>query len=99
MVTRCRRYRVTTQRIVYSTGVFNRATEELELYRVKDIRLEEPFLLRMFGLGNVVMLTSDRTSPEFRIHAVKGASGLLDSIRKHVEMRRDEKRVRELDVD
>ncbi len=38
---------------------------ELELYRVKDIVLNEPFLLRLVGLSNIVLVTSDRSTPVF----------------------------------
>ncbi len=99
VATRCRRYQVTTERVNYSTGVFSRLTEALELYRVKDIRLEEPFVLRMFGLGNIVLITSDRTTPEFQIEAVSNGADLRDEIRKYVELRRDRKRVREVDFE
>src|SRR6185369_16682455 len=43
---RCRRYRVTTERIHFQRGVFARKTDDLELYRVKDYVLVEPFLFR-----------------------------------------------------
>src|SRR4051812_45734757 len=49
----CRRYQVTTERIHLRQGVLSRKTDDLELYRVKDYLLVEPFLLRVFGLGNI----------------------------------------------
>jgi uncharacterized membrane protein YdbT with pleckstrin-like domain len=90
---------LTTERIRTSDGVFSKRREELELYRVKDMALTQPFLMRMVSLGNLVLMTSDRTDPEFVIHAVTNPQALLDQIRKYVEARRDQKRVREVDFD
>lgn len=95
-------YEVTTQRIRETTGIFNKQTDDLELYRVKDMRLDQPFFLRLFGAGTIVMLTSDRTSENFMLKGIRpegGPRALLDQIRKHVEIRRDVKRVREVDME
>src|SRR5690606_13023793 len=48
---------LTTQRLKVRRGVFNRVTEDLELYRVRDTRLEQPFWQRLFGCGEVVLFT------------------------------------------
>jgi uncharacterized membrane protein YdbT with pleckstrin-like domain len=97
--TRCKKFSLTDQRLRYSCGVFNRVTDELELYRVKDLLLEEPFKLRVFGLGNVILKTSDRTTPELTIPAIKEAPVVRDTIRQYVEQRRDKKGVREVDFE
>src|SRR6185503_7905019 len=36
-------YELTSERIKTSQGIFTRRTDELELYRVKDVTLVEPF--------------------------------------------------------
>ena len=100
--TRTHVYEITTQRIRETTGIFSKQTDDLELYRVKDMRLEEPFSLRMFHAGNIVLMTSDRTSENFIMQAVRpqeGPRALLDKIRRCVEIRRDQKRVREIDME
>ena len=99
LVTRSDTYELTTERILHSFGVFSRDTDTLELYRVKDIRLEQPFLLRIFALCNIILHTSDHTNPIFVLPAMPFAAGLQDLLRTHVERRRDEKRVREVDFE
>ena len=91
---RCRRYQVTTERIHLRQGVFARKTDDLELYRIRDYTLDEPFFLRLFGLGNVVLSTDDQTSPNLVIRAVPQVGALRDQIRKHVELCRTRKGVR-----
>ncbi|EGK07818.1 hypothetical protein HMPREF9374_3538 [Desmospora sp. 8437] len=93
------RYRVTTERIRVTTGILSKETDEIELYRVRDLRLEQPFLYRIFGKGNLVLITTDETMPNLVMEAIPRPMELLDEIRKHVENRRDAKRVRELDID
>jgi hypothetical protein len=56
--------------------------------------LQEPFVLRLFGLGNLVLLTHDESNPTVVLRAIPGAKALRDQIRQHVEECRDKKRVR-----
>lgn len=76
------------------SGVFSKKTEELELYRVKDTKFYQPFFLRIFGLGNVVIMSSDTTTPISSIPAIKNAQNLREQIRQLVEDRREQKQVR-----
>lgn len=91
---RAREYHVTTQRIRIRSGVFSKRAEELELYRVKDHSLVEPFWQRLFGLGNIELATHDTSHPELKIEAVPDAPALRDAIRKNVEACRERRRVR-----
>lgn len=88
------RYKITTERIFFTTGIFSKKTEALELYRVRDLDMYEPFWQRMFKLGNIKLTSSDQTTPAFLLKAVPHPAELLNNIRKAVETRRDVKRVR-----
>lgn len=90
---------ITEERIIEQTGILSRKTDETELYRVKDIRLDEPFLLRMFGLSNILIITSDKTSPIISLFGIKDGNKLRKELRDLVELRRDKKGVRERDLD
>jgi len=96
--TRCHMFELTTQRLRISTGIFSRQTDELELYRVRDASLKQPFFLRLVGLGNIVINTSDHTTPVVVLGAIRGAKRLREQLRTHVESMRDKKRVRHFDV-
>ena len=88
------KYKVTSERIFYTTGILSKKTETLELYRVKDLEMYEPFWQRLFKLGNIELSSSDQTNPRFLLKAVPKPQELLNGIRKNVELRRDVKRVR-----
>jgi len=91
-------YTLTNQRIIRRIGLFNRTTFEVELYRVKDVHLFEPLQLRMFGLGTIHLISSQRSTPVFELTAVKNAAELREQLRHLVENRRNEKGVGEYDT-
>jgi uncharacterized membrane protein YdbT with pleckstrin-like domain len=97
ILTRSTVYELTTQRLRKTSGVFSKQLDELELYRVKDSMLEQPFWLRLFGLGNVLILSSDATMPDVRINGIADAFDVREKLRLAVEGERDRKRVREVD--
>jgi membrane protein YdbS with pleckstrin-like domain len=90
---------LSTERLKITTGLFNRDTDVMELYRVKDMAMSRPFLLRIFGLSNVTLTTSDRTTPMLTLQAIRDGEKVLDIIRHHVEALRETKRVREVDFE
>ncbi|MBZ0203610.1 MAG: PH domain-containing protein [Ignavibacteria bacterium] len=92
------RYKITTERIFYTTGIFSKKTEAMELYRVRDVDMYEPFWQRLFKLGNISLSSSDKTTANFLLRAVPKPAELMNNIRKSVEIRRDVKRVRGIEV-
>lgn len=98
-VTKTTVYELTSQRLRKSTGIFNRVVDELELFRVKDYSMEQPFFLRMLGLGNLTLVTSDATTPTVSIKAIANVQDVRERLRNAVQAERDRKRVRQLDVD
>ncbi|HWN93789.1 MAG TPA: PH domain-containing protein [Methylomirabilota bacterium] len=91
---RSRRYEITTQRVRIQQGVFSKRTDELELYRVKDSTVFEPFWQRLFGLGNIVITTNDETTPSVTLEALPDARETREKLRTAIEECRDRKRVR-----
>jgi hypothetical protein len=71
----------------------------LELFRVKDYAMDQPLALRMVGLGNLTLITSDATSPTVAIRAIANVEDVREKLRTAVQSERDRKRVREMDVD
>jgi len=92
-------YEFTSERMRIYEGILNQDINEVELYRVKDTRLEKPFWLRVFGLSNIVLTTSDRSLPTIDIRAVRNGVEIREKLRKQVELLRDKKRVREVDFE
>lgn len=90
-------YELTTERFRESVGVLSRVEEVVELYRVRDITLTQPFSLRVMGLSNVILDTSDRTNPMVVMYAVKDGKKIADLIRNHVEFVRQSRGIQQME--
>jgi uncharacterized membrane protein YdbT with pleckstrin-like domain len=97
--TKCKVYELTTERLKITQGVFSKVTETLELYRVKDLETRQPFWSRLVGVENIQINTSDLTTPFVFVEAVPSSVGFADKLRNQVEIIRQQKKVRELDIE
>ena len=90
-------YTLTAERLVCQQGILYRTQDEVELYRIKDYTIRASLLHRWMGIGNLVLLTSDRTHPELVLKGITDAYQIKELIRKQVEELRTQKGVREID--
>lgn len=84
--------KITDQRIIITEGLLNKTTNETELYRVRDSSIEEPFFFRMFGLGNIIIYTTDEADATLRFKAYKKPHWIKDQVRNYAEICRQNKR-------
>ena len=92
-------YEVTNQRIKLKTGILNQEIDECELYRVRDYKIVKPFFQRIFGLGKIELVTSDRSNSSINLNGIKNPENLYDLIRDNVEKIRRKTGTREIDVE
>ncbi len=92
-------FELTSERLKMTEGIFSKVTETLELYRVKDIEVLQPFIYRTVGLENIKVNTSDLSSPVILMDGISQKVGLADKLRNQVEIIRAQKNVRELDIE
>ena len=92
-------YEVTDQRIKLKTGILNKEIDECELYRVRDYKVIKPFFQRIFGLGRIELVTSDRSNSNINLNGIKDPENLYNLIRDNVEKIRRKTGTRELDVE
>ena len=69
----------------------------MQIYRVKDITLEQPIWLRLVGLSNISLISSDKSDPFITIPAIRNGDALREDISNAVEKMRRKKGVREFD--
>ena len=96
--TRTHVYQITSERVLETTGFLSRRTSEIELYRVRDYDVTEPFWLRLVGCGNITLSSADKSSPELLLRAVPRAAELKDKIRTHTEAMRQRRGVRDIEI-
>lgn len=99
LVVKNRVYQLTSERLLITSGVINKMTETLELYRIRDLQVAQPLLQRMFGLHAIHLITTDSSTPELILDFIPTSAGLPDKLREHIEKCRMQKRVREVDIE
>lgn len=94
-------YEVTDQRLIVKRGILFKTVDEIELYRIKDVRLGYSLLNQMVDIGTITLTSSDRTTAggEFALRDVPMARDRREGLRKLVDRARQRRGVRELDVD
>ena len=94
----CTTWTIQQDILIEKTGILNVNTEEVLLYRVKDIRLYEPLLYRLVGLSQLTIITSDYTNPSITLYGIKNGEKLMKIIRQLVANSRKVEGVKEIDI-
>lgn len=94
----CTRYTITNQRLIFRTGVLSTTHDETELSRIRDFRVEEPFSLRVVGLGNLVIYSADPNMPTAVMKAQRHVQALRNELRAAVLERQEERGYREYEI-
>ena len=89
-------YYLTIQQLIITKGVFARSTNYLELYRIKDILVNQPFWMKAFGLMNMTLLSFDTAESLLILKGIR-VSSLPQSIRNHVQECRQRNKVLTVD--
>jgi ribosomal protein L40E len=82
-VLRMIRYEITPQRIEYSRGLFDRKVDNLDMFRIIDMKMRRSPLDCMTGVGTVIIYTTDKTDPEFRFEKIRNPAQLYDIVKKY----------------
>jgi membrane protein YdbS with pleckstrin-like domain len=91
-------YVVTNQRVRVISGIFSKDIQEIELFRVKDTQANQSFILRLFGLGTIIIISGDANHPRIVLTGVPRAIELREQLRTEVMTLRQRFGVREMDV-
>lgn len=94
-------YVLTTQRLILRTGILFKRVDEIELFRVKDARVDFSLVNQLTGIGRITLRTSDPSSEqvEFVMRDVPDAQDVRETLRTLVDKARRRRGVRELDID
>ena len=90
-------YVISDERVFFREGIFTKKENEVELYRIKDYSVEQPFFLRLFDLYNLTIHTSDNTLQIANFTAIPDGYNVRDTIRHRVEQLRLSKNISEVD--
>ena len=88
------RYALSEDRLFISVGFLNIRDDEILLYRVRDIDTQRSLFQRLFGVGTVTVMSSDKTMPTLVLKNIKDPVFVKDLIHKQVEEIKLKRRVR-----
>ena len=89
-----RSYRLTTQRLFVRHGLLARRENELELYRVKDVVLDQGVMQRLLGYGTITVLADDDSTPAVHLIGVAAPAAVKETIRTQYRAARQREGVR-----
>lgn len=88
------RYALSEDRLFLETGLFNIKDEEVVLYRVRDISMRRTFGQRIFGVGTVTVISSDKSMPKIELKNVKKPRDVKEMLHKYVEEMKINRKIR-----
>jgi len=88
------RYSLSEDRLFTSVGFLNIKDDEILLYRVRDIDTSRSLWQRIFGVGTVTVMSSDKTMPTLVLKNIKDPVFVKELIHKQVEETKIKRRVR-----
>lgn len=87
-------YSLSQDRLFVDQGFIKLHSEEILLYRVRDLSFSQTLLQRIFGVGSVIIQSSDKTSPVLELRNIKKAFDVKELIHENVEKMKLERRMR-----
>ncbi|HIZ19427.1 MAG TPA: PH domain-containing protein [Firmicutes bacterium] len=81
-------YTLSPKKLELKTGFFTTVINDILLYRVMDTTLSRNLLQKLFGLGSVQVVSSDKTHPNLCIHNIRNAKDFKEALDEQVERER-----------
>lgn len=87
------KYSLSEDRLFVETGLLNLEQNEVRLYRILDLQLKRSLGQRIFGVGSIIVTSSDKSLGKFEIKNVKDSANVKEMLSVQVEQQREAKRV------
>lgn len=88
------RYGMSEDRLFISVGCLNIKDDEVLLYRVRDIDTSRTLWQRLFGVGTLTVMSSDKTMPTMVLKNIKNPVEVKELLHSQVEEIKLKRRVR-----
>ena len=77
-------YRLYPDSLEIQTGLIARNVDNLQFFRVRDLRLRQSLLGRLLGAGDLDVTSTDQSTPHLTIRGVAHPRALYDALREGV---------------
>ena len=88
------RYALSEDRLFFSVGFLSVRDEEILLYRVRDISIKRTLWQRIFGVGSICVVSSDKSTPQLILKNVKHPLDVKEMLHNNVEECKIRRRMR-----
>ena len=88
------RYAISEDRLFVSVGFLSIKDEEVLLYRIRDITTSRSLWQRIFGVGSITVVSSDKTQPTLVLKNIKHPMQTKELLHQQVEEMKIKRRVR-----
>ncbi len=88
------RYAISDDRIFQSVGFLSIRDDETLLYRVRDISVSRSLWQRIFGVGTIIVTSSDKSTPVLTLKNIKNPLNTKEILHSQVEECKMRRRVR-----
>ena len=94
------KYEVTEERLIIRRGIVSKSIDEIELYRIKDIKIDFSLINQVAGIGRLTIASSDETTRggDLVISGIERAQERRETLRRLVDAARQKRNVREIDM-
>jgi uncharacterized membrane protein YdbT with pleckstrin-like domain len=93
-------YEITSERLIIRRGILMKSVDEIELYRIKDIRIDFSLINQWADIGTITIISSDETTRDgpLLIPHAEAAQQRRENLRRLVDNARQKRSVREIDM-
>ena len=88
------RYALSEDRLFLKRGFLNVHQDEIVLYRVRDLRVSQTLWQRVFGVGTVTVISTDKSIPELALKNIRQPNEVKELIHEYVEKMKIARRMR-----
>ena len=94
------KYEITEERLIVRRGIISKSIDEVELYRIKDVRIDFSIVNQLAGIGRITISSSDETTRggDLVLADIERARERRETLRRLVDTARQKRRVREIDM-
>ena len=92
------RYRLSEDRLFCEKGFLNIQQDEVLLYRVRDLQLNMKLTQRIFGVGTICVVSSDKSVPHLDLLNIKNPREVKELVHRSVEEAKDKRRMRTMEI-
>jgi len=78
------RYRISNYRIDFERGWFSKTIDTLELWHVEDLRFHQSFIDRILGVGTIVVLSHDDTTPKLFLQSLPNPRPIFSALQQRI---------------